>query len=81
MSSLGTNMEFGEKKSHYPRNKKKEIKLNKECKDKESTEIKSLQRMVKELTNTIIYLKNNTRECLRRPFKPWKEKTHNQRPE
>lgn len=42
MSTLGTNLESRERKDHHPMNKNKEIKLNKEGKEKELAKIESL---------------------------------------
>ena len=71
ISSLGENPGSGENKDQPPPMKNnKEIKLNKEGKEKETTKIKSLHRMLKELTNTMIDLNRNTRESLRKPSSP-----------
>ena len=61
MSSLSENLWSGEKKGQPPPKKShKEIKLIKEGKEKQSTEIESIQRMVNELINIVIDLKRNT---------------------
>lgn len=74
MSSLGSNPKFWDKKDNHPPKKNKKIKLNKEEKEKELSEIENLQRMVKEITNTIIDFKKSTRESSRKPFKAWKKR-------
>lgn len=57
MLSLVGNPWFGEKKDQPPPKKSnKEIKLNKEVKEKECTKLESLQRIVKQLMNEVIGL-------------------------
>ena len=70
MSSLSTNPKSREKKGNRPLKKNKEIKLNNKGKEKESSEIESFQRMVKELTNIVIDFKRNNGESSRKPIKP-----------
>ena len=71
MSSLGESIESRENKDQTPPKKNnKETKLNKDDKEKKLTRIESLQRMVKELTNTMIDLKRNTNESSRKELNP-----------
>lgn len=78
MTSLIGNARSEEKKAPpSPKNGNKEINLNREVKEKQSTEMESLQRIINQLTNEVIELKRNAKESSRKPFKLWKKKNHN----
>jgi hypothetical protein len=61
---------------------KNQIKLNKEVKDKEPTNMESLHRIIKKLMIEVVDLKKNIGEVFgsRNPFKPWKKNTNQRHP-
>ena len=62
-----------------PIKKKGILKTNIEKKDKEPTDMASMQRVLKEITNELIDLKKNKREG-KKPFKPFIKKRTNSTP-
>ena len=55
--------------------------MNKKGKEKESSKIENLQRIVKALTNKVIDLNKNSGDSSKKPFKAWKNKINNPKPQ